>query len=75
MERKPKARITVDFPMPERDALQFLCDTDLRPPAEQLRWLVLTEAKRRGILTDAKQHETAVPALTGTGGGFVEVNP
>ena len=45
-----RSRVFVDFPIPERDTLERLCDADMRPPAEQLRWLVLTEAKRRGLL-------------------------
>jgi hypothetical protein len=47
----PRSRVTVDFLIPERDILQRLCDQDIRPAAEQLRWLVLTEAQRRGILS------------------------
>lgn len=60
----PRSRITVDFLMPERDVLQRLCDADIRPAAEQIRWLVLLEAQRRGILptTDATEsHAGAVP--------------
>lgn len=49
MRQPAKSRVTVDFPIPERDALQVLCDADLRPAAEQIRWLVLNEAKRRGL--------------------------
>lgn len=67
-------RVSVNFPEPERDLLQALCLADFRPPDDQLRYLVFTEAKRRGILTDATKHETATPALQGNGGGFVSPN-
>ena len=50
MTRPLKYRVPVDFPEQERDVLGLLCDADLRSPAEQLRWLVLNEAKRRGIV-------------------------
>lgn len=55
MERLQKSRVTVDFFIHERDALQTLCDQDVRPPAEQLRWLVLNEAQRRGLQPVAAQ--------------------
>lgn len=45
-----KSRVTVDFFAHERDALQLLCDQDIRPPAEQIRWLVLQAAQKRGLL-------------------------
>jgi hypothetical protein len=47
-----RSRVTIDFPLPERDVLQQLCEQDIRPAAEQIRWLVLTEAQRRGILSN-----------------------
>lgn len=49
MNHLQKSRVTVDFPTYERDVLQELCDQDFRPAQEQLRWLVLNEAKRRGF--------------------------
>jgi hypothetical protein len=49
MTHSQKSRVTVDFPLSERDALDVLCEADLRPPAEQIRWLVINEVKRRGI--------------------------
>ena len=54
-----KSRVTVDFFMHERDVLQTLCDEDVRPPAEQLRWLVLSEAKRRGLQSASAKCESA----------------
>ena len=49
MNRYQKSRVTVDFFMHERDILQTLCEQDIRPPSEQLRWLVLNEAQRRKL--------------------------
>jgi hypothetical protein len=46
---EPKYRVSVEFPERERDILQALCDMDLRPASEQIRRLILTEAKRRGL--------------------------
>ncbi|MBV7328400.1 hypothetical protein KFU94_09095 [Chloroflexi bacterium TSY] len=47
MNHLQKSRVTVDFFMHERDALQMLCEQDIRPPQEQLRWLVMAELRRR----------------------------
>ena len=49
MSHLQKSRVIVDFFLPERDVLQELCEQDIRPAQEQLRWLVLNEAKRRGL--------------------------
>lgn len=49
MNRLQKSRVTVDFFIHERDVLEVLCEQDIRPPQEQIRWLVLNEAKRRGF--------------------------
>jgi hypothetical protein len=68
-----KSRVYVDFPEPERDVLQILCDADLRLPAEQLRWLVLTEAQRRGLIS--KNSNTATKVYETTSGGVAGVNP
>jgi hypothetical protein len=54
MNHTQRARVSADFPTHERDILQQLCEQDIRPPAEQLRWLVLNEAQRRGILGNNK---------------------
>ncbi len=61
-----KSRVTVDFFMHERDVLQSLCDQDVRPPAEQLRWLVLNEAKRRKLRPAVKNSKSA-QAVEGQG--------
>lgn len=42
-------RVTVDFPEPEREMLAVLCSHDYRPADDQLRYLVVTEAQRRGL--------------------------
>jgi hypothetical protein len=52
-------RVPVDFPEQERDILDLLCDADLRPAAEQIRWLVLNEAKRRGVEIPQPMHNRA----------------
>lgn len=49
MNHLQKSRVTVDFFAHERDVLQELCEQDIRPAQEQLRWLVLNEAERRGL--------------------------
>lgn len=49
MSRYNRVRVTVDFFDHERDVLQNLCEQDIRPPQEQIRWLVLNEAIRRGV--------------------------
>ena len=59
----------------EKLVLDELAANDLRQPVQVIRWLLRNEGARRGILTEATKHKTAVPALMGTGGGFVEVNP
>ena len=43
-------RVAADFSEFERNTLDALCNVDYRPPAEQLRWLVIQEAERRGLL-------------------------
>jgi len=45
-------RVTVDFQESERETLAKLCNVDFRLPDDQLRYLVVNEAKRRGLLTD-----------------------
>lgn len=44
-------RVSADFLPDERDALDALCKADYRPTAEQIRWLVVSEAQRRGLLS------------------------
>lgn len=61
MQQIAKSRVTVDFPLPERDILQLLCEQDYRPPQEQIRWLVINAAKERGI--DLKDGVTSLGNL------------
>ncbi len=49
MNHLQKSRVIVDIPAHERDILQKFCDQDIRPPADQIRWLIVCEAKRRGL--------------------------
>lgn len=58
-------RVTADMSEAERNILDALCVGDYRPPSEQLRWLVVTEAKRRGLL--AENHNGAEGLGTNTG--------
>jgi len=51
-------RVSADFLPAERDALDALCKADYRPTAEQIRWLVMNEAQRRGLLS-AEQERAA----------------
>jgi hypothetical protein len=60
-------RIPVNFPENERNILDILCEQDIRPPAEQIRWLVLTEAQRRGLQAATKKHESTGEVLADTG--------
>ena len=64
-------RVTADLSESERNALDALCVGDYRPPSEQLRWLVVTEAKRRGLLPSEGKHNGAVTALGSDTGAAV----
>ena len=64
-------RVTADLSESERNALDALCVGDYRPPSEQLRWLVVSEAKRRGLLTNEGKHNGAVHALRSEPGAAV----
>lgn len=69
-------RVAADFSEGERDALDALCFSDYRPPAEQLRWLVMQEARRRGLAapsTNATNPVAEVSEANAT--GFVEAIP
>lgn len=43
-------RLTVSFEPEEQAALATLCEQDKRPPKWTVRWLVLQEAQRRGLV-------------------------
>jgi hypothetical protein len=64
-------RVTADLSESERNALDALCVGDYRPPSEQLRWLVVTEAKRRGLLTNEERHSGAALTLPAGSGAAV----
>ena len=52
-QTRPKYRIAVDLPEAERELLQQLCDQDFRDPAQEFRYLIDIEARRRGLKRDA----------------------
>lgn len=63
-------RVTVDFPEGERDILAALCKKDYRPPDDQLRYLVVTEATRRGLLgtsSPVTEQEKSISGAEGLG--------
>ena len=45
-------KIVVSLEPDESAALDALCRQDRRPPKHYLRWLVVQEARKRGILGD-----------------------
>lgn len=55
--------VTVLLTRPEQAALASMAVQDLRPPAEQLRWLLLREAERRGILPTVKSESSGAKEL------------
>lgn len=52
-ERIRRYRVAADFTEMERNAIDALCEADYRQPSELLRWLVVQEARKRGILSDS----------------------
>jgi hypothetical protein len=55
-------RLTVSFTPEERQALQAMAETDIRPPKEQVRWLLRQEAKRRGLLSSLETQRAKMQA-------------
>lgn len=49
MTVQKRYRVAVDFQELEREMLAVLCNKDYRTPEDQLRFLVVTEAQRRGL--------------------------
>lgn len=43
-------RVSVLLEDAERAALRDICNADRRPPQWTLRWLIVEEAKRRGLM-------------------------
>ena len=67
-------RVAADFSEAERNALDVLCTFDYRPPAEQLRWLVMQEAQRRGLAAatnEPTKHNCAVSPFQSGDGAIV----
>lgn len=54
-------RVPVDFTEDEREVLSVLCGKDYRTPEDQLRFLVVSEAQRRGLV---KNEVSAQPPST-----------
>ena len=63
--------ITLHLSPQERTALMSMAIQDVRPPNDQLRYLLVSEAKRRGLLTDPPRNEMEERAqVVETGGAF-----
>jgi hypothetical protein len=54
------SRLTVTLEPEERTALERLCEADVRPPQWAVRHLILSEAKRRGLLDPTKDNGAGV---------------
>ena len=65
-------RISIPVTVDERDALLVNAERNLRHPRDQARHLLRCAL---GLVDSPNKHETATLALTGSDGGFVEVNP
>lgn len=76
MKDTKRYRVAADFSEGERDALDALCFSDYRPPAEQLRWLVMQEARRRGLAAPSTTATNPAAEVSQTAAtGFVTANP
>lgn len=69
------SRLTLTLEPDLRDALQEMSETDFRPPKEQIRYLVVAEAMRRGILPSRNSKIASVKVATTTTGDFAGINP
>jgi hypothetical protein len=54
-----RRRLTVVMDQQERDALEVMAQTSLRPARDELRFLLRQEATRRGLLRSEKGVESA----------------
>lgn len=54
------SRLIVNLDKQERIALERLCEVDIRPPQWAVRHLILSEAKRRGLLDQTKDSGAGV---------------
>lgn len=76
MKDTKRYRVAADFSEGERDALDALCFSDYRPPAEQLRWLVMQEARRRGLAAPSTNATNpAAKVYEAQTAGFAQCNP
>ena len=68
-------RFKLDLTPQERLTLDRLAELDFRRPSEQLRWLVIQEARRRG-LADADRHKAnrTISSLAAADGAILK-NP
>jgi hypothetical protein len=69
------SRLTLTFEPDLRDALQEMSEADYRPPKEQIRYLVIAEARRRGLLPSKNSKIASVKVATTTTGDFAGINP
>ena len=66
-------RIVVHLLPEEQEALSRMVETDVRPPAIQLRYLLVEESRRRGLLP--KMNDCAGTVSQATTGAIVTANP
>ncbi len=52
------SRVIVPLEREEADALFHMAETDCRPPREQMRWLLIREARRRKLLDVVTQPDS-----------------
>lgn len=69
------SRLTLTLEPDLRDALQEMSDADFRPPKEQIRYLVVAEAMRRGILPSRNSKSASVEVGRTQTGAFAGINP
>lgn len=69
------SRLTLTFEPELRDALQEMSEADYRPPKEQIRFLVIAEARRRGLIPVKNSKTASVKVETTTTGSFAEIHP
>lgn len=69
-EQAKRYRVPVDFPENERAVLAALCSQDYRPPEDQVRYLVIQEARRRGLLDPPRNEARECARVAETGGAL-----
>lgn len=69
-------KIKLELTAQERLVLDRLAESDLRRPSEQLRWLVMQEARRRGLAAPPTNATNPAGELfQGKPTGFAQCNP